>query len=101
MNPKLPRHHQKWVLVTAGLICLIGTLYWGSFAMAKQKGKLPGIPPQQVADYVHAIIEADRTVYSTHVVDPLQKREFYGQANSGEIRIRYPCPPNSYRPLDG
>ena len=74
MNPKLPRHHQKWVLVTAGLICLIGTLYWGSFAMAKQKGKLPGIPPQQVADYVHAIIEADRTVYSTHVVDPLQKK---------------------------
>ena len=33
-----------------------------------------GIPPQTVADYVHAVIEADRTFYTIHVVERLQKR---------------------------
>lgn len=32
-----------------------------------------GIPPQTVADYVHAVIEADRTFYTIHVVERLQK----------------------------
>lgn len=31
-----------------------------------------GIPPKQVADYIHAIIEADRTVYTSQVVNRLQ-----------------------------
>ena len=34
---------------------------------------LPGIPPETVADYIHAIIEADRTFYTIHVVERLQK----------------------------
>jgi len=34
---------------------------------------LPGIPPETVADYIHAVIEADRTFYSVHVVERLQK----------------------------
>ena len=32
-----------------------------------------GIPPETVTDYIHAVIEADRTFYSIHVVDRLQK----------------------------
>ena len=31
-----------------------------------------GISPERVADYVHSIIEADRTVYTTHVVNRMQ-----------------------------
>ncbi|MCZ6800012.1 MAG: DUF3365 domain-containing protein, partial [Nitrospirae bacterium] len=27
-----------------------------------------GVPPEEVADYIHAVIEADRTLYTTHVV---------------------------------
>lgn len=34
---------------------------------------LPGIPPETVADYIHAIIEADRTFYTIHVVERLQR----------------------------
>ena len=40
-------------------------------------GKPPasaGIPPETVADYVHAVIEADRLVYTLHVVERLQKK---------------------------
>jgi len=36
-------------------------------------GDLPGIPPETVADYIHAVIEADRTFYTIHVVERQQK----------------------------
>ncbi|MGE0474413.1 MAG: DUF3365 domain-containing protein [Nitrospirales bacterium] len=29
--------------------------------------------PEMVADYIHAVIEADRTLYTTHVVDRMQE----------------------------
>ena len=32
-----------------------------------------GIPPETVADYLHSVIEADRTFYTIHVVERLQK----------------------------
>lgn len=32
-----------------------------------------GIKPEVVADYIHAVIEADRTLYATHVVDRMQE----------------------------
>lgn len=35
---------------------------------------LPGIPPETVADYIHAVIEADRTFYTIHVVERMQKQ---------------------------
>lgn len=35
---------------------------------------LPGIPPEVVADYLHAIIEAERTFYTIHVVERMQKQ---------------------------
>ena len=31
-----------------------------------------GVPPQVVADYIHAIIQADRTLYTTHVVERME-----------------------------
>lgn len=34
----------------------------------------PGIPPETVADYIHAVIEADRTFYTIHVVERMQKQ---------------------------
>jgi len=36
-------------------------------------GEQTGIPPETVANYLHAVIEADRTFYTIHVVDRLQK----------------------------
>lgn len=36
-------------------------------------GDQTGIPPRTVADYLHAVIEADRTFYTIHVVDRLQR----------------------------
>ena len=33
-----------------------------------------GLPPSTVADYVHAVIEADRTFFTVHVVERLQQK---------------------------
>ena len=37
-----------------------------------QAGETAGIPPELVAEYIHAVIQADRSIYSTHVVERLQ-----------------------------
>lgn len=65
------------------------TVLWGSvFAIAILVGVgcwiLPsfkpnteeeaGIPPKIVADYLHAVIEANRTIYAANVVDQMQEK---------------------------
>ncbi len=46
------------------LLCLVGP---------SEAADRAGIPPETVADYIHAVIEADRTFYTIHVVERLQK----------------------------
>ncbi len=46
----------------------------GAFAVEGHAAELLGIPPQTVADYLHAVIEADRTFYTIHVVERMQKQ---------------------------
>jgi hypothetical protein len=52
------------VILAAG--CLL-------IAAAAQAADTQGIPPETVADYLHSVIEADRTFYTIHVVERLQK----------------------------
>ncbi len=47
---------------------------WSFTACGKPPAAPAGIPPETVADYVHAVIEADRTFYTVHVVERLQKK---------------------------
>jgi hypothetical protein len=47
---------------------------WSLSACGKQPGATAGIPPETVADYLHAVVEADRTFYTVQVVERLQKR---------------------------
>ena len=49
-------------------------ILWGNSACEKGSGTPMGIPPETVADYVHAVIEADRTFYTVHVVERLQNK---------------------------
>ncbi|WP_447971485.1 Tll0287-like domain-containing protein [Nitrospira sp. M1] len=39
---------------------------------AQDSGVSAGVPPRLVADYLHAVIQADRTLYATHVVSRMQ-----------------------------
>jgi hypothetical protein len=58
----------KNVAIAAGLMLWLSlTLVDVSRASDQQ-----GIPPETVADYIHAVIEADRTFYTLHVVERLK-----------------------------
>ncbi len=43
-------------------------------AQAKDRKKFTGIPPEIVASYIHSIIKADRTIYSTFIVNRLHEK---------------------------
>jgi hypothetical protein len=51
----------------------VGALVATGATPAAGQGK--GIPPETVVDYIHAVIEADRTVYTRQVVNRLQNDE--------------------------
>ena len=51
-----------------------------------------GIPYQTVANYIHDIIEADRTLYTTHVVDRMQETGTAIASESWEDRNAMPLP---------
>lgn len=51
---------------------LFAIMLAGAAVGVAQAGETAGIPPEMVAEYIHAVIQADRTIYSTHVVERLQ-----------------------------
>lgn len=60
-----------WVMVLVAF-AVLGS--WDLTRGDKGSSAQVGIPPETVADYVHAVIEADRTFYTIHVVERLQNR---------------------------
>ena len=63
-------------------VCLCGalTIFFGVMGYpalspgTNEPSTQVGIPPETVADYLHAVIEADRTFYTIHVVERMQKK---------------------------
>ncbi len=53
---------------------------------------LKGIPPSIVADYLQAVIEADRKVYTTRVVERMQNQGIVLAAEDWEARHALPLP---------
>ena len=52
----------------------------------------PGISPEKVADYVHAIIQADRTIYTTLVVTRMQDKHIVNATEHWEQDNALPLP---------
>ncbi|HJU04612.1 MAG TPA: DUF3365 domain-containing protein [Nitrospiraceae bacterium] len=63
-----------WLGLAVGTIstCLLGQ--WVFSAAGKETDPSKGIPPETVADYIHSVVQADRTFYSTEIVDRMQTR---------------------------
>src|SRR5262249_33640737 len=57
-------------LLVLGLSALLSAASMGDMAHPEVQG---GIPPEMVAEYVYAIVQADRTLYATHVVERMQE----------------------------
>ena len=58
------------VLSLRAMILVAGCLL---LTTASRAADPQGIPPETVADYLHSVIEADRTFYTIHIVERLQK----------------------------
>ena len=74
------------------LIMLGGVGYWGIEALLKGSDQPVTILPEKVADYVHAIIEANRTVYATNVVDKMQEKGIVEAAEHWRQENALPLP---------
>ncbi|MBX3335346.1 MAG: DUF3365 domain-containing protein [Nitrospira sp.] len=59
---------------------------------AKESPKTVSISPEKVADYIHAILEADRTFYTAHIVDRLQQKGIVASTEHWEQDNTLPLP---------
>jgi len=73
------RHHTAPSVFGTSALAFLGLVTWLSVsyvteAKTEREVGLVGIPPQIVADHIHDIIEADRSLYSSMVVERMQKK---------------------------
>lgn len=73
-----------------GGLCAI--MLAGVEAGVAQVGETGGIPPELVAEYIHAVIQADRSIYSTHVVEQLQDRNVTMAVEDWKAKGALPLP---------
>jgi hypothetical protein len=78
------------VLLLCGGMALAG--FYLLSTLERREGVRTGIPPETVADYVHAVIQANRTVYQTHVVDKLQAKGIIEAAEQWRQESALPLP---------
>ncbi|HWG97136.1 MAG TPA: DUF3365 domain-containing protein [Nitrospira sp.] len=71
---------------------LLVILLAGVSVNVAQAGEPEGIPPELVAEYIYAVIQADRSIYSTHVVEQLQDRKVAVAAEDWKERGALPLP---------
>jgi len=68
-------HRVNVALYAVALSFLICWLWSGSSVLsAKERSGSSGIPPEKAAAYVYAVIKADRTLYTTEIVNRLQAK---------------------------
>ncbi len=75
------------VIIFTGWFCA-----GASVSFAKDSSDTVGIPPEKVADYVHAVIEADRTIYTTTIVNRMQRKGVVSATEHWEQDNALPLP---------
>ena len=81
-----------WLGLAVGTIstCLLGQ--WVFSAASKETDPHKGIPAETVADYVHSVIQADRTFYTTEIVERMQMRGIVFAAENWRETAKLPLP---------
>jgi uncharacterized protein DUF3365 len=81
-----------WIGLAVGTIstCLLGQ--WVLAAAGKEVDPPKCIPAETVADYVHSVIQADRTFYTTDVVERMQMRGIVVASENWRETARLPLP---------
>jgi hypothetical protein len=81
-----------WFGLAVGTIstCLLGQ--WVPSAASKEANPPKCIPAETVADYVHSVIQADRTFYTTDIVERMQLRGIVVAAENWRETSSLPLP---------
>jgi hypothetical protein len=79
--------------ISASLAFLAAALWWGPAAYsAKEDPKAVGISPEKVAGFVHAVLQAHRTIYTTQIVNRLQEKGVVTAVEHWEQENALPLP---------
>jgi hypothetical protein len=78
-------------LAVAFVLLLAGVGWWGYQTLATPPSQA-SIRPEVVADYLHAVIEASRTVYATTIVDKMQRQGVVKAAEQWRDEHALPLP---------
>lgn len=68
-----------WVGACLAIGLVAGATFWGIWSWKAQTEKPFMLSPETVAGYLHAVIEAQRTVYTTNVVDALKDKGIHAE----------------------
>jgi hypothetical protein len=68
------------------------TVSWVVSAIMTDPKQPATIEPEKVADYLHAVIEANRTIYATHVVEKMQEKGIIEAAEHWKQENALPLP---------
>jgi len=81
-----------WAGLAAGTIltCLIGQ--WVLAASSKEADPIECISAERVANYVHSVIQADRTIYTVEIVERMQMRGIVTAAENWRENWKLPLP---------
>jgi hypothetical protein len=74
------------------LLGILGVMGATTPPWAKESPGQSGIAPEKVAEYVHAVLEADRTIYTTHIVNRMQEKRIVQAAEHWEQDNALPLP---------
>ncbi|HNP60092.1 MAG TPA: DUF3365 domain-containing protein [Nitrospirales bacterium] len=83
---------------TLQVLCLTSAVILLGFSMsdiaASEEGthSIKGVRPEIVADFIYAVIESDRTLYTTHIVDRMQETGTVIASETWESRNALPLP---------
>ena len=79
--------------LAAVVAILIASLCWSTAAdSAKEEPKMSGIAPEKVAGFVHAVLQAHRTIYTSQIVNRLQEKGVVTAAEHWEQENALPLP---------
>ena len=81
-----------WLGLVVGTIstCLLGQ--WVISAASKETDPPKGISPEIVADYIHSIVQADRTFYTSEIVERMQTEGIVSASEDWKVNGELPLP---------
>ena len=80
---------RKW-LVGGLCVALCVIVGWGTGFAGKES--VGSVPLETVVDYIHSVLEADRTFYTVHVVERMQRRGVIGSSEQWRSASALPLP---------